>query len=87
MKVILFIRVSRLSSFDFNFDDNYLLNLCKVVGANEAENLYLDLEVSEEFAEFPSEMASTLNFTNINLVWNSTLKSTFQMVISDLEIF
>ena len=60
---------------DFNFDENYLLNLCKVVGTNEAENLYLDLEVSDEFAEFPSEMASTLNFTNVNLVWNSTLKS------------
>ena len=60
---------------DFNFDENYLLNLCKVVGTNEAENLYLDLEVSDEFAEFPSEMVSTLNFTNVNLVWNSTLKS------------
>ena len=60
---------------EYNFDQKYLLNLCKVVGSKNAEELYLDLEVGDEFTELPQKLNKTISFTDINLYWNPKLKA------------
>ena len=49
------------SDLEYNFDQKYFLNLCKLVGSKNAEELYLDLEVGDEFTELPQKLNKTIS--------------------------
>lgn len=59
----------------FIYDDTYTKNLSRIVGDELAENLVIDLELTDEFKKFPSSMNYPLVFTKVKFNWDSNTSS------------
>ena len=54
----------------FEYDNNFMKNLGRVVGKERAESLLLDLEMTDEYSKFPDEMKHSIVFAKTKLRWD-----------------
>jgi len=59
----------------FEYDHVYANNLGRIVGKEKGDMLMLDLELKDEFIDFPQEMNHTLSFTNTKFKWDNLNKA------------
>ncbi len=59
----------------FEYDDLFAANLARTVGKEEADILMVDLEIKDEFVDFPQEMNHTLSFTKTKFKWDNKNKA------------
>jgi len=59
----------------FEYDYAYSNNLGRIVGKEKGDMLMLDLELKDEFVDFPKEMNHTLSFTKANFKWDNVNKA------------
>ena len=59
----------------FEYDEAYANNLGRVVGEEKGDMLMLELDLKDEFDDFPKEMSHTLSFTKIKFKWDDVNKS------------
>ena len=59
----------------FEYDDNFSKNLSRVVGHKRAEMLLLDLQLTDEYPEFPVEMEHSIVFAKTNFRWDDENKA------------
>lgn len=56
-------------------EDNYYKALAYLIGIEEADKLMADANLYGYFKKFPSKLTHTLYLTNVNMKWDSRLKS------------
>jgi len=59
----------------FEYDESYSNNLGRIVGKEKGDMLMLDLELKDEFDDFPKEMSHTLSFTKAKFTWDNVNKA------------
>jgi len=59
----------------FEYDEAYANNLGRIVGDEKGDMLMLDLELKDEFVDFPKEMNHTLSFTKAKFKWDNVNKA------------
>jgi len=59
----------------FEYDHAYANNLGRIVGKEKGDMLMLDLELKDEFVDFPKEMSHTLSFTKAKFKWDNVNKA------------
>ena len=59
----------------FEYDESYSNNLGRIVGKEKGDMLMLDLELKDEFDDFPKEMSHTLSFTKAKFKWDNVNKA------------
>ncbi|MBC8510334.1 MAG: hypothetical protein H8D33_01560 [Cryomorphaceae bacterium] len=59
----------------FEYDHAYANNLGRIVGKEKGDMLMLDLELKDEFVDFPKEMSHTLSFTKAKFKWDNINKA------------
>jgi len=59
----------------FEYDHAYSNNLGRIVGKENRDMLMLDLELKDEFVDFPKEMNHTLSFTKAKFKWDNVNKA------------
>ena len=59
----------------FEYDEAYANNLGRIVGDEKGDMLMLDLELKDEFIDFPKEMNHTLSFTKAKFKWDNVNKA------------
>jgi hypothetical protein len=59
----------------FEYDNAYANNLGRIVGKEKGDMLMLDLELKDEFVDFPKEMIHTLSFTKAKFKWDNLNKA------------
>jgi hypothetical protein len=59
----------------FEYDHAYANNLGRIVGKEKGDMLMLDLELNDEFVDFPKEMSHTLSFTKAKFKWDNINKA------------
>jgi len=59
----------------YEYDEAYANNLGRVVGKEKGGMLMLDLELKDEFVNFPKEMSHTLSFTKAKFKWDNVNKT------------
>jgi len=58
----------------FEYDHAYSNNLGRIVGKEKGDMLMLDLELKDDFGDFPKEMSHTLSFTKAKFKWDNVNK-------------
>ena len=59
----------------YEYDEAFANNLGRVVGKEKGDILMLDLELKDEFVDFPKEMNHTLAFTKTKFKWDNANKA------------
>ena len=59
----------------FEYDHAYANNLGRIVGKEKGDILMIDLELKDEFVDFPKEMSHTLSFTKAKFKWDNVNKA------------
>ena len=59
----------------FEYNEDYSDNLGRIVGEEKGDMLMLDLELRDEFVDFPEEMSHTLSFTKVKYKWDNVNKA------------
>ena len=59
----------------FEYDEAYANNLGRIVGDEKGDMLMLELELKDEFVDFPKEMNHTLSFTKAKFKWDNLNKA------------
>jgi hypothetical protein len=59
----------------FEYDHAYSNNLGRIVGKEKGDMLMLDLELKDEFVDFPKEMNHSLSFTKAKFKWDNVNKA------------
>jgi len=59
----------------YEYDEVYANNLGRIVGNEQGDVLMVDLELKDEFSNFPKEMNHTLAFTKTKFKWDNVNKA------------
>ena len=59
----------------YEYNDAYANNLGRIVGNEQKRVLMVDLELKDEFSNFPKEMNHTLSFTKAKFKWDNVNKA------------
>ena len=63
------------SDIMYDYNNNYLNNLSRLVGADRADNLLVDLEIKDEYSSVPDNLNKNFSFTDVKLVWDNKNKA------------
>ena len=59
----------------FEYDNSFAKNLGRVVGKDRSEIMLVDLEMKDEFSEFPDEMKHSIVFAKTKFNWDNNNKA------------